>query len=129
MKNPLLCRAARPESGREVRERFLVASLTRIQSERRRRLALASGFRLLRSFGLDRRRSQMADRGMANSGNRMPRRGAGWQAQMAEDFDNHRRIFDACPERVEGAAMIFKAPPQLGQSELCMERPLEIAVV
>ena len=48
---------------------------------------------------------------------------------MAEDFDNHRRIFNACPERVEGAAMIFKAPPQLGQSELCMERPLEIAVV
>ena len=32
-------------------------------------------------------------------------------------------------ERVEGAAMIFKAPPQLGQSELCVERPLEIAVV
>src|SRR5207247_1349282 len=59
MRNPLLCWAARPESGREVRERFLVASLTRIQSERRRRLALASGFRLLRSFGLDRRRSQM----------------------------------------------------------------------
>jgi hypothetical protein len=28
---------------------------------------------------------------------------------MAEDFDNHRRIFDTCPERVEGAAMIFKA--------------------
>jgi hypothetical protein len=34
---------------------------------------------------------------------------------MAQDFDNHRRIFDACPERVEGAAMIFKLPPQLGQ--------------
>jgi hypothetical protein len=48
---------------------------------------------------------------------------------MAEELDNHRRIFDACPERVEGAAMIFKAPPQFGQSELCMERPLEIAVV
>jgi hypothetical protein len=28
---------------------------------------------------------------------------------MAEDFDYHRRIFDAGPERVEGAAMIFKA--------------------
>ena len=25
-------------------------------------------------------------------------RGAGGQAQMGEDFDNHRRIFDACPE-------------------------------
>jgi hypothetical protein len=47
---------------------------------------------------------------------------------MAEDLDDYRRIFDACPERVEGAAMIFKAP-QLGQSELCIEPPLEIAVV
>jgi hypothetical protein len=28
-----------------------------------------------------------------------------------------------------GQAMIFKALPQLGQSELCIERPLEIAVV
>ena len=37
---------------------------------------------------------------------------------MAEDFDNHRRIFDACPERVEGAAMIFKAPPQFGQRSM-----------
>ena len=37
---------------------------------------------------------------------------------MAEDFDNHRRIFDACPEPVEGAAMIFKAPPQFGQCSM-----------
>jgi hypothetical protein len=34
---------------------------------------------------------------------------------MAEDLDDYRRIFDACPEPAEGAAMIFKAPPQLGQ--------------
>jgi hypothetical protein len=34
---------------------------------------------------------------------------------MTEDFDNHRRIIDVCPERVEGAVIIFKAPPQLGQ--------------
>jgi len=34
---------------------------------------------------------------------------------MTEDFDNHRRIIDVYPERVEGAAIIFKAPPQLGQ--------------
>src|SRR5262245_42367805 len=34
---------------------------------------------------------------------------------MAEDLDDYRRIFDACPERVEGAAMIFMALPQLGQ--------------
>ena len=33
---------------------------------------------------------------------------------MAEELDDHQRIFGACPERVEGAAMIFKAP-QLGQ--------------
>jgi len=67
MKNPLLCRAARPESDREVRERFLVAPLARIQGERRRRLALASGFRLLRSFGLDRLDApgHAAERGMA----------------------------------------------------------------
>jgi hypothetical protein len=41
---------------------------------------------------------------------------------MAEDFDNHRRIFDACPERVEGAAMIFKAPPQFGQCSTSMSK-------
>jgi hypothetical protein len=47
MKNPLLYRSARPESDREARERFLVALLARTQSERRRRLALAGGFRLV----------------------------------------------------------------------------------
>jgi len=41
---------------------------------------------------------------------------------MAEDFDDHRRIFDACPERVEGAAMIFKAPPQFGQCSMSMSK-------
>jgi len=35
---------------------------------------------------------------------------------MAEDLDDHRRIFDACPER--GAAMIFKALRQLGQRSM-----------
>jgi hypothetical protein len=54
MKNPLLYRSAWPESSREARERFLVASLARIQGERRHRLALASGFALFRSFGIDR---------------------------------------------------------------------------
>ena len=34
------------ESGREGRERFFIAPLVRTQSERRRRLALAGGFRL-----------------------------------------------------------------------------------
>jgi hypothetical protein len=49
---------------------------------------------------------------------------------MGEDFDNHRRIFDACPERVEGAAlprgsgqaMIFKLPPQFGQCSMSMSK-------
>src|SRR5215472_3647863 len=43
---------------------------------------------------------------------------------MAEDLDDHRRIFDACPERVEGAAMIFKAPPQLGSVRCRYRRPV-----
>src|SRR5918996_2568851 len=50
------------------------------------------------------------------------RRGAGRQAEMGEDFDNHRRIFDACPERVEGAVMTFKAPPQFGHCSMSMSR-------
>jgi len=54
MKNPRLYRSARPESSREAPERFDMAPLGRTQSERRRRLALASGFRLFRSFGIDR---------------------------------------------------------------------------
>src|SRR5215831_13238558 len=54
MKNPLLCRSARPESSREVRKRCLMAPFARTQSEPRRRLALASGFALFRSFGIDR---------------------------------------------------------------------------
>src|SRR5215831_7146451 len=41
---------------------------------------------------------------------------------MAEDFDNHRRIFNPCPERVEGAPMIFKAPLQLGQCSMSMSK-------
>ena len=46
MKNPMFYRAARPESDREARERFLRAALGRTQSERRHRLALAGGIRL-----------------------------------------------------------------------------------
>ena len=38
-----------PESSREASERFLMETLGRTQSERRRRLALAGGFLLLRS--------------------------------------------------------------------------------
>src|SRR5262249_10513151 len=54
MKKPRLCRSARPESSREVRKRCLRAPFARTQSEPRRRLALASGFALFRSFGIDR---------------------------------------------------------------------------
>jgi hypothetical protein len=54
MKNPLLYRAAWSESSREAPERFDMAPLARTQGERRRRLGLASAFRLLRSFGIDR---------------------------------------------------------------------------
>ena len=57
-----------------------------------------------------------------DSTRRRTRRGAGWQAQMAEDLDDYRLIFDACPERVEGAAMIFKAPPQVGQCSMSMSK-------
>ena len=41
---------------------------------------------------------------------------------MPEDLDDDRRIFDACPERVEGAAMIFKLPPQFGQCSMLMSK-------
>ncbi len=40
MKNPLLYRSAWPESSREASERFLMETLGRTQSERRRAIAL-----------------------------------------------------------------------------------------
>ena len=43
---PNVLPAARPDSGREARERFLRAALGRPQSERRHRHALAGGIRL-----------------------------------------------------------------------------------
>jgi hypothetical protein len=54
MKIPLLLRWARSVRRSEGREVLRIAPLARTQSERLRRLALASGFRLLRSFGIDR---------------------------------------------------------------------------
>jgi hypothetical protein len=60
----------------------LIASLALNSSERRRQLALASGIRVLRSFGIDRLHEP------AHAA------GTGWQAQMAEDLDDHRRIVD-----------------------------------
>src|SRR5262252_6097348 len=82
MKNPLLYRSAWPESSREASGRFLMETLGRTQSERRRRLALAGGFRLPRLFGINR----------LDEPGHVARRGR--QVQMAEYFDNHWRIFD-----------------------------------
>jgi hypothetical protein len=39
----------------------------------------------------------------------------GEQAEVGEDLRNDGGMFDACPEPIEGAAMIFKGPPQRGQ--------------
>jgi len=47
---PLSYRSARPESGREGRERYLIVPLGQIEIKLPRRLALAGGFRLLRSL-------------------------------------------------------------------------------
>src|SRR5215475_2661916 len=80
MKNPLFYRSAWPQSSREASERFLMETLGRTQSERRCRLALAGGFRLLRSFGIDRLDEP---RGTWRGG-----------VGRAEHFDNHWRIFD-----------------------------------
>ena len=44
MKNPLLCRSARPESSREVRKRCLMAPLALSSSERCRRLGVGKQF-------------------------------------------------------------------------------------
>src|SRR5215510_14413116 len=82
MKNPLFYRSAWPQSSREASERLLMETLGRTQSERRCRLTLAGGFRLRRSFEIDRLDAR------AHGG-----RGAGRQAQMAEDRDDYRRIF------------------------------------
>ena len=51
---PTVVRGCCGESGREAREISFIQLLARTQSDQHRRLALASGFRLLRSFGLDR---------------------------------------------------------------------------
>jgi hypothetical protein len=43
---------------------------------------------------------------------------------MAEDLDDHRRIFNPCPEPDEAAALIFKMPPQLGQCSMVVRSDL-----
>ena len=55
--------------------------------------------------------------------------GSRWQpvGEMAEDFDNHRRIFDAGPEHVKGAVMIFRLPPRSGRVQCRVEDPFEQA--
>ncbi|MGH8654777.1 MAG: hypothetical protein ACREYE_22590 [Gammaproteobacteria bacterium] len=49
---------------------------------------------------------------------------AGGPAEMSEDLGNHGGIFDACPEPVEGAAMIFKGPPQWGHCSISVANPV-----
>src|SRR5215471_10072715 len=95
MKNPLLYRPARPESGREVRKRLLVAPLARTQSERRRPLALAG------SFGCSNCLEQIdsTSGGAWRCAGRRPR----WLGILTI----------TCGSSI--ATMIFKAPPQLGQ--------------
>jgi hypothetical protein len=111
MKIPMLLRSARAAQRSEAREVCRITPLARTQSERRRRLALATGFRLLRLSGINRIAAQGSVAGRA-----------GGQAQMAEDYDNHRRIFDGGPSTklrtgpsTKAQAMIFKPPPQFGQ--------------
>jgi hypothetical protein len=41
---------------------------------------------------------------------------------MTEDLDDHRPMFNSCPECVEEAAMIFKAPPQFGQCSMSISK-------
>src|SRR5262245_49552556 len=84
MKIPMLLRPAWAAQQSEAREVCRITPLARTQSEQRRRLALTTGFRLLRLSGIDR----IAAQGSVA--------GRGWS--RGEDFDNHRRIFDACPE-------------------------------
>jgi hypothetical protein len=40
---------------------------------------------------------------------------------MAEDFDNHRRIFDGGPS-TKAQAMIFKLPPQFEQCSMSISK-------
>src|SRR5262245_65996490 len=53
MKNPLLCRSARPESSREVRKRCLMAPLALSSSERCRRLGSGRQFLAVSYSGMD----------------------------------------------------------------------------
>ncbi|MBA3493367.1 MAG: hypothetical protein H0T87_04385 [Gammaproteobacteria bacterium] len=48
----------------------------------------------------------------------------GGQAEMGEDLGDHGGIFDACPEPVEGAAMIVKVPPHCGHCAMSIANTL-----
>src|SRR6266436_4675878 len=67
MKIPMLLRPARAAQRSEAREVCRITPLARTQSERRRRLALATGFGLLRLSGINRIAAQgsVAGRGWA----------------------------------------------------------------
>ena len=65
--------------------------------------------------------SGAARRSQVRAGRRASARGGARVGRPRyEDLDDQLRIFDAYPERLEGAAMIFKAPPQLGQRSMSM---------
>ena len=48
--------------------------------------------------------------------------GTGGQAQVAENLDDDRGIFNACPEPAEGAARMVNGPPHCGQVVLSMAK-------
>src|ERR687892_2625933 len=103
MKNPLLCRAARPERGREASERFFMETLGRTQSKRRRRLAFGKRYSVAQIVW-NKSTRRAGERGGARGGR--PR----WLRILT--ITGGSSI----------AAMIFKAPPQLGQCSMSMSK-------
>src|SRR5262249_57753335 len=94
--------------------------MAELGAARRSQVAREAGDRAARSNSERAARSACVGRRFSasqNVWNRSTRRagargGHGAPGQMSENLDDHRRIFDACAEqRIEGAAMVFKAPP------------------
>src|SRR5262245_50949182 len=105
MKNPMFCRAARPESGREARERALGWRSVEL------RASGTVGWRWQAVFG-----HQMV---WNKSTRRVGRAaGAGRQAQVAEDSTITGGSSIAVVRLSKGTAMIFKASPQFGQCSM-----------
>src|SRR5215472_2392102 len=102
-KIPPLYRSARPESGWEGRERLFMELLARTQSEQLRRLALAGWFSAPQIVW-----------------NRSTRR-AGARGGARVGSPKWLRILTITGGS-SMAAMIFKAPPQLGQCSMSMSK-------